>query len=216
DIDTDFDAGFDTSFDAGFETDFDAGFDTSFDAGIDAGFDVDADVDVDFNTDFHADFGAGVEADVGADGAHGVGAGTHALGHHHDGLKIVTVRGIVAFFSFVGWAGLAALTSGVPTIWSIQISLLSGVAAMLLASAVIKFALKMQSSGNIDLKNALSQTADVYITIPPMRSNTGRVTMLLQDRFVELEAVTDSETAIKPNTKVEVIGLAGSDCVVVR
>jgi len=130
--------------------------------------------------------------------------------------RIFTVRGIVAFFAIGGWAGLAALSGGIPKLWSVQIALLSGVAAMLLASAVIKFALRMQSSGNINLKNAISKLADVYITIPPKRSSPGKVTMVLQERFVELDAVTDSETEIRPNTKVEVIGLVGTDCLIVR
>ena len=87
---------------------------------------------------------------------------------------------------------------------------------MFLASAVISFALKMQSSGNINLRNAISQTADVYITIPPSRSESGRVTMVLQERFVELEAKTDGETEIRPNTKVVVTGIEGTDCLIVE
>ena len=130
-------------------------------------------------------------------------------------VRILTVRGIVAFFAIGGWAGLAALTAGIRPLFSIQIALLSGVAAMLLASFAIRFALKMQSSGNISLRNALSQTAEVYITIPPSRSNIGKVTMVLQERFIEADAVTDFETPIKPNTKVEIVGLASADCVVV-
>jgi len=130
--------------------------------------------------------------------------------------RLLTVRGVVAFFALGGWAGLAALSAGLHPLWSVQIALLSGVAAMILAAAVIRLAFRMQSSGNIDLQNAVSLTADVYITIPPSRSNSGKVTVLLQERFVELEAVTDSETAIKPHTKVEVIGLEGSDRLVVR
>jgi hypothetical protein len=80
---------------------------------------------------------------------------------------------------------------------------------------VIRFALRMQSSGNIILSNAVSQTADVYLTIPPSRSNIGKVTLVLQERFVEVDAVTDSENAIKPKTRVEVVGVAGTDCLVV-
>jgi len=144
--------------------------------------------------------------------------------HHHangDGShtnsiwRIFTVRGIVAFFALGGWAGLAALTSGVPVFWSIQIALFSGLAALMLASIAIRLALRMQDSGNINLNNALSLTAEVYITIPPSRANTGKVTMLLQERFVELDAVTDSEEEIRPKTKVEVVGLASRDCLVV-
>ena len=207
------------------EADFDADFDS--DADVDADFDIDANADLD--ADFSADVGADIDTDFGADTSVGIdseadiGAGaanaqpdSYVVSAHSHGLKIFTVRGIVAFFAIGGWAGLAALTAGVPSIWAIQIALISGAAAMLLASFVIKFALRMQSSGNIDLRNAITQTADVYITIPPSRANTGRITMVLQERFVEIEAVTDSETALKTNTKVEIIGLASADCLVVR
>ena len=142
--------------------------------------------------------------------------GEDSVGNSTETVRIITVRGIIAFFAIGGWAGLAAITTGVPTIWSVQIALLSGVAAMILASVVIRFALRMQSSGNIDLRNALSQTGQVYITIPPSRSNTGKVMMLLQERFIEIEAVTDNPEAIKPKTKVEIIGMRDSDCLVVR
>jgi len=130
--------------------------------------------------------------------------------------RIFTIRGIVAFFALGGWAGLAALTAGIPLLWAIQIALLSGVAALLLASFAIQLALRMQDSGNLDLRNALTQVAEVYITIPPSRSNTGKVTMLLQERFVELDAITDSDNEIRPNTKVEVVALADKGCLVVR
>jgi len=130
--------------------------------------------------------------------------------------RIFTIRGIVAFFALGGWAGLAALAAGIPVIWAIQIAVLAGVVALMLASIAIRLALRMQDSGNINLRNALEQNAEVYITIPPSRSKTGKVTMVLQERFVELEAVTDCETEIKPKTKVEVVGLADKDLLVVR
>jgi len=157
-------------------------------------------------------FGGDSDSDYDSDGADD---GGNDGGSNPDVARIFTIRGIVAFFALGGWAGLAALTAGIPVLWSVQISLLSGAAAMLLASVVIKLALRMQSSGNLNLSNAISQTADVYITIPPSRSQTGKVTMLLQERFVELDAMTDSETALRPNTKVEVVGLAGDDCLLV-
>jgi len=162
--------------------------------------------DSDFDSD-GADVGDNdIDGDHDHDGDSGV---------NHDAARFFTIRGIVAFFAIGGWAGLAALAANIPVIWSIWIALLSGVAAMILASLVIRFALRMQSSGNINLVNAMSQTADVYITIPPSRSNIGKVTLVLQERFVEVDAVTDSESAIKPKTRVEVVGIVGTDCLVV-
>ena len=213
--------GFSHDTDGGVDSD-DADFDSDSDADFNAGFDAetDADVDIDASAEVSADYdfsepGAG----HGFSDVHEAGAshdGLHHAGSHSSGLKVFTVRGIVAFFAIGGWSGLAALTSGVRPLWSVQISLVTGAAAMLLASIVIRFALRMQSSGNIDLRNAISQTAEVYITIPPSRSNTGRITMILQERFVEVEAVTDSPAPLKTNTKVEVVGLADGDCLVVK
>ena len=221
-------------FGAGFGGDGDSGFDSDG-AGIDTDG-IDADV-----SDFGADgFDADI-ADTGMDGfdAHGVDAhgfdahgadSMHAAGdtvlasaagkEHHGGdsesVRIITVRGIIAFFAIGGWAGLAATTSGIPAIWSVQIALLSGVAAMIFASFIIRFTLKMQSSGNIDLRNAVGQTAEVYITIPSSRSGIGKVMVLIQERYSEIEAVTDNDEPIKPYTVVEIVGLANSGCLVVR
>jgi len=240
DSDADFDTDFDADFDADFTADLDSGFDADFSAGLDMDASVDVEIDYDLSADMDVDAGVGFDSesdfDAGFDsggagfnssaglhsgtGFHSDGAGAHTgashAASHTGGLKLFTVRGIVAFFAIGGWAGLAALTAGVKPLWAVQIALVAGVAAMLLASVVIKFALRMQSSGNIDLRNAIAQTAEVYITIPPLRSKTGRVTMVLQERFIEIEAVTDSETPLKTNTMVEIVGLAGSDCLVVR
>lgn len=211
DSDSDFDS---DSADA--DVDVDTDYDVDSGAGID--YDIDTDTDADFDADTGIDFDAHADIDVGyhIDYAGNTEAVSHGFAHGHGSARILTVRGIVAFFAIGGWAGLAALTAGIRPLWSIQISLLSGVAAMLVASIVIRFALRMQSSGNLILGNAVSQIAEVYITIPPLRANTGKITMVLQERFVELDAVTDNLEAIRPHTKVEVIDTAGRDCLVVR
>jgi len=136
-------------------------------------------------------------------------------GGHTTTFKIFTIRGIVAFFALGGWAGLAALAAGLHPFWAVQISLFIGVCALLLAAIVIRLALRMQTSGNINLNNAISQNAVVYIRIPSARSDKGKVTMVLQERFVELEAVTDSDTDIMPESKVEVVAIINGDCLVV-
>jgi len=136
-------------------------------------------------------------------------------GSNTNTFKIFTIRGIVAFFALGGWAGLAALAAGLHPFWAIQISLFAGVCALLLAAIIIRLALRMQTSGNINLNNAISQSAVVYIRIPSERSDKGKVTMLLQERFVELEAVTDSKADIMPESNVKVVAITDDDCLVV-
>jgi len=129
--------------------------------------------------------------------------------------KIFTIRGIVAFFALGGWAGLASLAAGLHPFWAIQISLFAGVCALMLAAIVIRLALRMQTSGNLNINNAVALIGDVYIRVPAGRTDKGKVTMLLQERFVELDAVTDSDTDILPETKVKVLSISDGDTLVV-
>ena len=215
DIDFDSDADFDTDYDMDFDADSGVDFDGEFDGGFGAGFDF-VDLDGDGIPDVVSAGASAVDGGVNLAGASHF-TGNHGNEHQGNGIiKIFTVRGIVAFFAMGGWAGIAALSMGIRSLWAINIALIVGVAALLIASAVIRFALRMQSNGNIDLRNAMSGTAEVYITIPPSRSGVGKITMTLQERFVELEAVTDSESAIKPRMTVEIVGLRDRDCLVVR
>jgi hypothetical protein len=203
---------------------FGAGFGGSSDGGLE--IDDGGDTTIVPGGSVDAADGAGLGgADGGGIGDHDAGGAGAASGaahepgfHHdtHDAARMFTIRGIVAFFAMGGWAGIAALSLGVHTLIAVPIALLVGVGAMMLASALIDFALRMQQSGNISLANAMSGTADVYITIPPGRSGVGKVTMTLQERFVELDAVTDNAEPLKPNTKVEVTGLADEGCLVVE
>jgi len=200
-----------------------------FGSEADGDVEVDSDVDTDFDTDGDTGIAGNIEYGVASNGDSDGDAGLGEISPYLDKtlkevdsksntsiLKIFTIRGIVAFFALGGWAGLAALAAGVNAFWAIQIAVFVGVAALLLASIMIRLALRMQESGNLNLINTLEQTAEVYIRIPPARTDKGKVMMLLQERFVELDAVTDCDAELLPNSKVEVVALAGRDCLVVR
>jgi len=191
----------------------------------DGDVEMDSDTNMDFDTDHEADLTGDIASDIHADSDAAIGEISSYVDKsvkevdsrgNYSILKVFTIRGIVAFFALGGWAGLAALSGGINAFWSVQIAVFAGVSALLLASFVIRLALRMQESGNINLKNTLEHTAEVYIRIPPARSDKGKVTMLVQERFVEVDAITDCAEELLPLSKVEVVALAGVDCLVVR
>ena len=199
----------------GFGGDSDADSDTDADAGAD--IDTDGDTDTTFAENVDIGLEAENDAALGEISSYVDKSFKEVDSKNNTSiLKIFTIRGIVAFFAIGGWAGLASLSAGINAFWAFQIALFAGVSALLLASIVIRLALRMQTSGNINISYAVAQTAEVYIRIPPARSEKGKVTMLLQERFVELDAVTDCDVELMPQTKVEVIALAERDCLVVR
>lgn len=190
-------------------------------------FDHDTDSDHDFghsfdhDTDTDHDFGHGFDHDTDADHDTGHvfdhGHDTHHDGAHHaSGLRLFTLRGIVAMFAVGGWLGIAMCDVGIPSAFSVLIALAGGFAALFIAAFVIAYSLKMQESGNISVKNSIAHNATVYIPIPAARGGYGKVTMTLQERFVELEAITDDTAPIPTGTQVQVMSVTPTGEVIVR
>lgn len=140
----------------------------------------------------------------------------HDGAHHMDGLRLFTVRGIVAMLAIGGWTGVALCDAGVGSVLSSVIAIIAGLAALFLAAYVIKLSLKLQDDGNFNIKNAVAHTATVYIPIPPSREGTGKITMNLQERFVELDAMTDHGEKLPTGAMVQVVSVTDKNEVIVR
>ena len=194
------------------------------------GPDLDADLDADFDPDMDLDADGIPDADPGgfpdaADGFHGFHE-THGGPDGHDGpdagheglfsgLKLLTLRGIVAFLAVCGWGGLWLLRMGLHPIPAVFLAIAMGFWAMLLMALFLKVALKLQSDGTMDLRNALGKAGTVYLTVPAGRSGAGKVTVLFQDQLRELSAVTDEAEHLPTGTEVVVVGISGSSTLVV-
>ena len=133
-----------------------------------------------------------------------------------DGLRILTVKGIISFFVVFSWVGIVLESVGAQLFITIPVSAVCGLATMLLLAFLMRAVMKLRSDGNIDTKNAIGTSGKVYLTIPPARSGEGKVQLLLQGSFVELGAVTDDEIAIPTGSEIVVVGVSGQTDLVVR
>lgn len=157
--------------------------------------------------DYDTDHGDGWELD---DHDH-----DHDPAHHAAGLRIFTVRGMVAFFAIGGWLGIALSDTAMATPLVMILALLGGIAALLLTAWFIKWSLSLQEQGNLDLTGAVGKTARVYIPIPADGRRTGKVTLTLQERYVELDAVTNVERGLHTDEIVKVTGVMNQNLLVV-
>ena len=133
-----------------------------------------------------------------------------------DGLRILTLRGIIAFMVVFGWVGVAMDSAGISLLLTLPVAVISGFAMMVLLALLMRSVMKLRSDGNLDNRNAIGVSGKVYLTVPPSRSGSGKVNLMLQGSFVEREAVTDSTEAIPTGCEVVVIGLSGQTELVVR
>lgn len=201
DSDGDADADVDLDGDGVPDLDLDGDGVPDLDGDMDTGFDADGDMDTDFDADGDTD----AETDVDAGGHSGLFAG----------LKLFTLRGIVAFLAVCGWGGLWLLRMGMHPIFAVFLAIAMGFWAMLLMALFLRVALKLQDDGTLDFRNALGAAGTVYLTIPAGRAGEGKVHVIVQDQLRELEAVTDDPSPILTGTEIVVVGLSGGNTLVV-
>lgn len=127
-----------------------------------------------------------------------------------DGLQFLTVRGMAAALTFGGIAGRIALALGLGPLAATAGSLTAGAAAAVGVAFVMRQLGRLESDGVIHVEGAVGLAATVHVALPAGGSGAGKVMLTLQDRRVELKAVS-LEGGLPAGTPVTVVGLAGHD-----
>lgn len=174
------------------------------DSDLDHGADSDDSVEMDYDAD--GDGSCDVDHDFEHDGD-----------TDHDtpdaGLRLFTVRSIVAFFAVGGWTGVALMDLHVHAAIASILAIVAGFAAMLLVAAALLLLTKLQDDGNINMRNAIGVVGEVYVPIP--ENGKGKITLILQERFTEADAICPTG-ALKTGQAVAVVDVAENNILVVK
>lgn len=123
----------------------------------------------------------------------------HDSGHSndtHDGqseswfLGLLTFKTVSTAITFFGLGGLTANYYEIPMYSVILVAVLSGIFAFYLVAMVMRGLSKLKSDGTVNIDAAVGQHGKVYLRIPGFKAGPGKVTLNLQNRTVELEAIT--------------------------
>lgn len=120
------------------------------------------------------------------------------------GFQFITFKNLVGFFTIFGWSGIACMDSGLSKPSTIVISFVCGFIMMTIMAAMFYYMRKLNDSGTLNFKNAIGAVGEVYLTIGANRSSIGKVHVKIQGALRELEALTDSETALKSSAVIKV------------
>jgi len=156
----------------------------------------------------------------GGDFDHGTDTGGGGVDVHHDaghGVKILSVRALVAFGVGFGWAGALALGNG----WSTALATLAALAFGAVFIFVIYFIMRLlvamgDPGGGLDYWNAVGREGHVYFTIPGARAGQGQVEVMLQGRLITADAVTEHPDPIPPRAPVTILSVEGESLLVVE
>jgi hypothetical protein len=148
---------------------------------------------------------------LGNDGDGNIDEISHDSGVEIFGLKLLTVRSMAAFVSVGAWSTYIFNMADIQPVISTLIGMALGLCASLAVAIMMNAMSKLQSSGNLNYKSTVGKNAEVYLTIPANRRGIGKVSVYMEDRFLECEAVTSSDLELKTGTQVKVIGLYGEN-----
>jgi uncharacterized membrane protein len=149
---------------------------------------------------------AGADADVGDGHDHG---SVHGVS---EGLDLLSVRALSAGVAFFGIGGLIGLATPLGLLAAIPLALIGGVAAMVGTAIAMRWMLGFEDDGTVSIHGAVGATGTVYLAIPGDRQGSGKVTLTLQNRIVEYQAVT-SAAPLPTGASIMVVDVVGPDTV---
>lgn len=130
--------------------------------------------------------------------------------------RFVTLRGIIAFATMFGWVGAALAGTSLHIALVMILAIIAGLFGMLIIALMFYTISKLQQSGNKNYRLAIGKDAKVYIPIPANKKGQGKVQLLLQDSFIEVDAVTNEATMIRTNELVRIVDLLDATTFVVE
>lgn len=161
--------------------------------------------------------GGGHDAEIDTDtGADDGGLSMHDMHGDHDGttndgdfsgLRLFTVRGVIAFMSVGGWLGLAVSGTGASAIVTLLSAFAGGTAALIMVAMFFRWVMGLQENGNADYSKAIGQKAVVYLAVPANNTGRGKINISVSGSFIEADAVTKHSEKIAANSMVVITGM---------
>lgn len=131
-----------------------------------------------------------------------------------EGLNLFSIRALSAGIAFFGLGGVAAMKFGLPSFLVASVALVLGALAMAGVALLLRGMTRLESDQTFRLAAAVGHSGEVYLSIPESRSGTGKIHITLQERVMELDAITPDE-GIPTGSRVLVIDTIAPATVIV-
>ena len=142
------------------------------------------------------------------------GALTHLHQSAHEtssGLQLFSVRALTAAVAFFGIGGLGAISLRASTALVIIAAALLGAMGMFGVAVSMRAMLGLQRDATLDIRNAMGKIGTVYVPVPGALGGVGKVTLAVQGRTVEYQAVTLEGSVLPTGAPVVVVGIRDDD-----
>ncbi len=163
----------------------------------------------------HHDVGGHVGSEVAHDVGHDAGHDSQHDDHGEQGswlASVITFRSLVAALTFFGLAGMAATTRGLEPVVSVAVGLAAGGAGLMLVGTLMRNLARLRADGTAHVERTVGKVGTVYLSIPAARGGAGKISIVVQNRLMEYQALTPGE-ALPTGAPVRVTAVLSADTV---
>lgn len=129
--------------------------------------------------------------------------------------KVLSFQGLTSFFMMFGLVGIALRRqSGVSVPWSMAGAMAAGLATVWVIGQIFSFMKGLQSSGTVDIQNAVGQEGTVYLTIPA--EGTGKARLTIQDHLKVLDAISEHKVKLETGQRIRVVRVVAGNLLAVE
>jgi hypothetical protein len=132
------------------------------------------------------------------------------------GFQFLSFKNLMGFFTIFGCTGISSMSAGYSNGITITISIFCGLLMMGAMATLFYYLGKLTSNGSLQIKNALHNIGEVYLTIGANRSRMGKVQINVQGSLRELEALTDEDVDLKQGDIIQVTEITTNGILIVN
>jgi len=127
------------------------------------------------------------------------GDATHAF-------SVLSLRSLVAAIAFFGLGGRFGEAAGLAPYLTFVVAVGLGTVAMVTVAWIMHMLMNLREDGTVRVEGVVGLPARCYLNVPGQRSGRGKITVTIQNRTMEFDAVTQ-EDAIPTGAEVVVVGI---------
>ena len=120
--------------------------------------------------------------------------------------EFFTMRGVLSFFSIGSWIVIVVYKATCNYYLSFGIGVAAGLLTMFLIAIVLQKAVSVQKSRNVDLKELIGVSGNVYLTVPPRGEGKGKVSVITKDnKLTVFDAIAYEDNKIPTGKSIKVV-----------
>jgi hypothetical protein len=131
-------------------------------------------------------------------------------GDSGDGLHLLSIRTVAGFLTMFGLIGLAGTSGEWGHVLTLVLAFLAGSTAMLAVASMMRFFRRMSESGTTNVEHAVGKVATVYLRIPGNKAGMGKIQVSVDDRTLELGAITNGDE-LPTGSQCRVVSMLSND-----